>query len=49
MQQLQHKQFKMWNELSSLPIRYCYVLATTGLAAIGIMINDDKQRPWIER
>ena len=49
MQQLQHKQFTMWNELSSLPIRYCYVLATTGFTAIGKMSNSDKIRPWFER
>ena len=49
MQQLQHKQFKMWNELSSLPIRYCYVPATTGFATIGNISNDDKKRPWFER
>ncbi len=49
MQQLQHKQFTMWNELSSLPIRYCYVPATTGFTAIGKMNNSDKIRPWFER
>ena len=49
MQQLQHKQFTMWNELSSLPIRYCYVPATKGFTAIGKMNNSDKIRPWFER
>ena len=47
--QLQHKQFTMRNEQSSLPIRYCYVPATTGFAAISNMSNDDKKRPWFER
>ncbi|MEP7238196.1 MAG: hypothetical protein ABI685_10040 [Ferruginibacter sp.] len=56
MQQLKHKQFttvltgtQVWHEQSSLPIRYCYVPATTGFAAIGSMSNNDKKRPWIER
>jgi hypothetical protein len=53
MQQLQHKQFTVWNEQSSLPIRYCYVPATTGFAPDsyrdGNMSNDDKRRPRNER
>ncbi len=48
MQQLQHKQFTMWNEQSSLPIRYCYVPAGSGFTAIDKM-NSDKIRPWFER
>ncbi len=49
MQQLQHKQFTMWNEQSSLPIRYSYVPAGSGFTAIKNMSNDDKKRPWFER
>lgn len=55
MQQLQHKQFttlpagrQVWNEQSSLPIRYCYVPLGSGFTAIGKM-NSDRKRPWIER
>lgn len=48
MQQLQHKQFRMWNESTSLPIGYCYVAASKGFAAIG-KSNNDKIRPWFKR
>ena len=48
MQQLQHKQFTMWNELPSLSIRYCYVPAGKGFAGIGGS-NNDKIRPWFKR
>jgi hypothetical protein len=49
MQQLQHKYFTMWNEQSSLPIRYSYVPAGSGFTAIGNMSNNDKIRPWFKR
>lgn len=48
MQQLQHKQFRMSNESTSLPIRYCYVPAGKGFAAIGKMRDNDKIRPWFK-
>jgi len=48
MQQQQHKQFTMRNELSSLPIRYCYVPLSTGTIA-GNRNENDKIRPWFER
>ena len=54
MQQLQHKQFttiptgrQVWNELSALPIRYCYVPMSAGFTAIGKV--SDKIRPWFKR
>ena len=44
-----HTLMQIWNEQLSLSIRYCYVPATKGFAAIGNMSNDDKKRPWFER
>ena len=56
MQQLQHIRFTsvpvgtlVWNEQSSLPIRYCYVPAGSGFTAIDSMNKNDKRRPWFER
>jgi hypothetical protein len=43
-----HTLMQLWNEPVSLSIRYCYVPATSGFAAIG-KNNSDKTRPWFER
>ena len=49
MQRLQHKQFTMRNEQTSLPIRYWYVPLCAGFTAIGNVSFNDKQRPWFKR
>jgi hypothetical protein len=53
MQQLQHKQFTMRNEQSSLPISYSYVPVGAGFTPDSYrdknMSSDDKIRPWFER
>jgi hypothetical protein len=43
-----HSVMQLWNEPVSLCIRYCYVPAISGIAAIG-KNNSDKIRPWFER
>ena len=56
MQQLQHRLLtgdtggsQVWNEPSSLSIRYSYELLCAGFTAIKNMSNDDQIRPWKER
>ena len=48
MQQLQHIQFTMQNELTSFKMRYCYVPAGKGFAAID-KNTSDKIRSWFKR
>ena len=49
MQRLQHTQFSMRNEQSSLPIRYWYALLSKGFTAIGNVSDKNKIRPWFKR
>jgi hypothetical protein len=49
MQKLQHKQFIMQNESTSLPIRYSYAPTGKGFTAIGKVSDNDKIRPWFKR
>ncbi len=49
MQQLQHKRITIQHTLSSLVIRYWYVLVGSGFTATENMSNDDRKRPWFER